>query len=253
MNCLYFPYLRGKQAELMALREFSQNCSSLLPFVLLVIEPVKDDSSFLERSAKVMMENGMKFSIVLNPKSGDFEGLNTFFLESLSAELRDGIGQKWFPAIFCWDGGIPEHFSFPAQNSLLVFQGRIEYSNRIKSYLESPHLSFILDGTEKSRGFSNYLLSLEGKKVVRLDDNFRGQPRNADYANVPDELFSETPWYFKKDGYTGIADYTVFPRISLIVKIVFRFLERRRNGKCSPIQANLRRPFLRASYREKSL
>lgn len=211
MNCQYFPYLRGKQAELLALREFSKECSSLIPFVFPVIEPVKEDSSALERSAKVMMENGMRFSIILNPKNGDFEVSNKSYLEQLSDEFKDGIGQKWIPAFSCLNGLIPESLS--PQKSLLVCQGRIEASDKIKSLLESPNLFCILDGTENSRSFSRYLFSLKGKRVVMLEDNFRSQLRNSDYAKTPKELFSEAPWYYKEDGYAGLGDYTVIPRI----------------------------------------
>lgn len=68
---MYYPYLRAKQFELKALREFSEehSGSNIVP----ILEPVKKQSVALERAVGDMMENKMQFALVLNPTDGDFK------------------------------------------------------------------------------------------------------------------------------------------------------------------------------------
>ena len=59
---MYFPYLRGKQFELMALRDFSndnQGNNKIIP----IIEPVKQQMNGMNIALGVMIENGMKFAM----------------------------------------------------------------------------------------------------------------------------------------------------------------------------------------------
>ena len=66
---MYYPYLRGKQFELLALREFSsefKNYHTIVP----IIEPVKKQVNGLNAAALSMIENGMKFAVILNPSDG---------------------------------------------------------------------------------------------------------------------------------------------------------------------------------------
>ena len=67
---MYFPYLRGKQFELLALREFANqnaNNNTIIP----IIEPVKDTFNSLRTAIEVMFTQGLKFALVLNPNDGD--------------------------------------------------------------------------------------------------------------------------------------------------------------------------------------
>ena len=69
---MYFPYLRGKQFELIALREFSANnlnAEKIIP----IIEPVKATFNALTTAVKAMFENKLKFALILNPQEGDFK------------------------------------------------------------------------------------------------------------------------------------------------------------------------------------
>lgn len=72
---MYYPYLRGKQFELLALRDFSHenpNNEKIVP----IIEPVKQQFNGLNTAISAMLNNGLKFAIILNPKDGDFKHQN---------------------------------------------------------------------------------------------------------------------------------------------------------------------------------
>ena len=69
---MYFPYLRGKQFELIALREFAiqyPNTEQIIP----IIEPVKSTFNGLTTAARIMFEQNLRFALVLNPADGDFK------------------------------------------------------------------------------------------------------------------------------------------------------------------------------------
>lgn len=44
--------------------------------------------------------------------------------------------------------------------------------------------------------------------MISLEDRFNDKPRNADYANEVDEIFSEDFAYYQEDGLAGFSDYT---------------------------------------------
>lgn len=69
---MYFPYLRGKQFELLALREFANKNASNRK-IIPIIEPVKNSFNSLKTAIEVMLKQGLKFALVLNPNDGDFK------------------------------------------------------------------------------------------------------------------------------------------------------------------------------------
>lgn len=213
--CVYLPYLRGKQAELLAVREFAKQLPQLNRWVMPVIEPVKSDVSGVERAAQQMIDNGMHFALVLNPQQGDFNSLEDDYFVRLSDFLKASCGTTWSPAYLCREGDAPQIQSKlqGKKNALLVFQGRAAFTPSVQTLAEDTRVTWVLDGTEKSRGFSEGVRALNHPHIALLEDAFNRQERNADYAVVPDEPFSETPWYFKDDGYHGVADFTVIPRL----------------------------------------
>ena len=70
---MYFPYLRGKQFELIALRElcglFPERINNISP----LIEPVKL-SSTLKSTLRELANHNVNFSLVINPRVGDLIG-----------------------------------------------------------------------------------------------------------------------------------------------------------------------------------
>ena len=69
---MYYPYLRAKQYELKALREFSEEHKeqkSIIP----ILEPVKQQPNALNIAIDEMLFNGLMFALILNPKDGDFK------------------------------------------------------------------------------------------------------------------------------------------------------------------------------------
>ena len=94
---MYYPYLRGKQFELKALRDYSsvnKNEDKILP----IIEPVNQSTNALSLAIDQLKANNMIFSIIMNPNDGDFKHQTVSFdILSLKPELAETDG-VWIPA-----------------------------------------------------------------------------------------------------------------------------------------------------------
>lgn len=66
---MYFPYFRGKQYELITIRETASLLASdqFIP----IIEPVKEPLSGLERTLTVLTDAGARAIVIVNPQCGD--------------------------------------------------------------------------------------------------------------------------------------------------------------------------------------
>lgn len=81
---MYYPYLRGKQNELIMLRENAKliAASDVYP----IIEPVKSNLNPLVKSLRILLDESCEFSIIINPSCGDLENDTTELIERLSSE-----------------------------------------------------------------------------------------------------------------------------------------------------------------------
>ena len=68
---MYHPYLRGKQYELILLKENAKliSKSSIIP----IIEPVKKNTAPLNKAIESLMEENIEFIVTINPKHGDYK------------------------------------------------------------------------------------------------------------------------------------------------------------------------------------
>lgn len=68
---MYFPYFRGKQFELIVIRDMAQLLAenSITP----IIEPVRENLSGLKRALEAVVKNSGKAIVIINPQYGDFQ------------------------------------------------------------------------------------------------------------------------------------------------------------------------------------
>lgn len=67
---MYFPYLRGRQFELIALRELLEN-NRINSKIIPIIEPVKPTATLL-KTLKIFTEKERLIAIVFNPMISGF-------------------------------------------------------------------------------------------------------------------------------------------------------------------------------------
>lgn len=204
---MYFPYLRGRQFELIALREFAterEERNNILP----IIEPVKQSFNSFNIALKKFGETIFPFSLILNPQVGDIPNFETV-LENLSENL-DKI--EWIPS-FIISNNIDQVSNAIKVNGfnnvMLICSDSVDTStNKFLELVKSDFVKYIV--LKENRTLKRRLKDSE-KSLIRLDSCFNQQKRNADYLRIPEEKFTEEHLFFKEDGYFGFSDFTTLP------------------------------------------
>jgi hypothetical protein len=207
---MYYPYLRGKQFELITLREFADAYENYK--VVPIIEPVKNAFNSMRLAINAMKTKGLKFAVILNPQVGEIIDNWTLIEQSLSEELSDN--NAWHPSFIVTNnnqGRILTHINEKQYtNVFLICKDNLDSSAQsLIQLFEMQNVSNIVINANNSR--LKRLANKNNKSVIRLDDSFIPQNKNSDYVNISEEMFSEEYKYFTEDGFAGISDYTTLP------------------------------------------
>lgn len=207
---MYFPFLRARQFELIALRELV-NEEATQGVIVPILEPVKETHNNLNLAHKIFQDKGQTAYLVLNPMFGEIAGDGQFYIEYLST-LK---GNVFLPAFHYRDNAeyiiqIIEQFGLT--NCMIICENDIEVDNtNFQSIMESSYVSIItVNDPGRNRSLNRYIKSLE-KDFVRLDDLFEKKDRNSDFLDVTEHRFSEEHIHYSDEGYQGFSDYTTLP------------------------------------------
>lgn len=200
---MYFPYFRGRQYELIALRELLVNpnySQNIIP----IIEPVKA-SPTLFNTIEAYVKKNRKLIIIVNPQVGSFD---------LELRNKKEFSEKYDQLIN--SENIQICFLLRDKNPLKnLFTGK-KYNKENAYALFYNHDSSILFEEIKKIYNVNYLFVSESSVVRRnsvanrilLRDKFNKCERNSDYGKNIDEFFSEDHLYYSEDGFYGFGDYS---------------------------------------------
>jgi hypothetical protein len=207
---MYFPYLRGKQFELIALREISGLLAKNKTKISPIIEPVKDSTTF-KTTLTDLKSKKINFTIIINPKVGDMQNSTTKILTLLTEELSGynnfqlGIiltGKENHKALI---GSLKKHTSI-LHGLTLIHNAVYENIDEIVSdYSSATPVKYNVVHFSKTN--RRYYRNFDSSTVVELDDYFSSQQKNADYKSVDESDFSEEHNFYKKDGFVGFSDF----------------------------------------------
>ena len=205
---MYQPYIRGKQFELIGIKE-------LIPDVLIknkdkispIIEPVKD-SSTLKTTINSLANNGINFTLIINPQVGTFTDTNRIL-----TILKENVGNYTNFQI-----GIIFHENIDHKNIIDLLGNnnltRISLSIIHNTMFDNIHEILASYGREIKYNVVNlsltskrYFRIFEKKTLVELDDYFNAQTKNSDYLKIGESNFSEEHLYYKDEGFIGFSDY----------------------------------------------
>lgn len=201
---IYFPYFRGKQYELITIRETAPtlSASGFIP----IVEPVKSQLSGLNKTIDAILEEGAGIIVIINPRIGDFSDYNT--------ELLNLINEKHSEDKQVTVGVLLDETTTLEQASALInaFEG---YSIALvhSGFSQSKALA------AKITGNAEIACSVfeDGKSGKMYQKHFAYQPnrvllrngfekrRNADHPDV--EVFSDLHLTYGLEGMTGFADF----------------------------------------------
>lgn len=201
---MYFPYLRGRQFELLALRELVEN-DVLNNKIIPIIEPVKLSSTLI-KTIDMYGDNNKLLAVITNPKVGSFS-------EELKEEKNNKLRGDLFTALEKNDYILymyilnpnlnPSEFITNHSNNMGTICDNKDAIDVYKQYFENKDVKYNLIPDES--GFRNKIR----KNRVLLADRFNKQNRNNDYIDIEDEPFSEDHLYYADDGYLGFSDYSI--------------------------------------------
>ena len=207
---MYFPLIRGKQFELIALRDLSIQMADSRK-ISPIIEPVKEAISVLEKTLNVFIQYNINFTIILNPIEGELKGnkqqiIADFIKKNLNEydNFQIGIyvkGEEDFKKQYQF--AIDNNFH--KSNFTLIHNEQLDNLEDINDFITNYGVIYNVINFDKvsKRYYRNFLK----ETIITLNDAFRQQSRNSDYSNNTDEFFSEEYLYFKDDGFIGFSDY----------------------------------------------
>ena len=203
---MYYPYLRGRQFELIALREYALqhgDKNNIVP----IIEPVKKTFNSMKLALPRLIDGKVKFALILNPQVGEIDNTQNI-IDALKDELANQL--NWIPAYILTNdyANIAKQIEDSGYKNVMLICSDITDSSNLgfDTLILSSNIKYIVS---KENRTLKRKLSNKGKYLIRLDDSFNPQKRNKDYLVMPEEKFSEEHLYYKEDGYNGFSDYTV--------------------------------------------
>lgn len=204
---MYYPYLRGRQFELIALRELSTE-NALTDYVLPIIEPVKKSLNSLTLANKYFIENNQPSYLVLNPSVGDFSGDHNYY-----ADFLNDLEEHNYKPAFHYNNN-SQYIMNIIHNYRLVdclIIGNINIQNNdqeFKDLVESAQVNRVMiNEPERNRDLKRYLMDLD-KEFIRFDDLFASEPRNSNFLPIESHIFSQEHKYYSEENYDGFADFT---------------------------------------------
>lgn len=196
---MYFPILRGRQNELIAVRELQGE--GLLEYVTPIIEPVKASSTLMS-VLEQFRDDEKPIVLIDKPIVGSFEkelSQSPKYKEKLDAVISKS--SQLIKMSYCRD----EVSSDEVTNSPHRWAYYLNSDNR-RNYedacgLREPDYTVIAGGGRNHR-------IARGQRIT-LDSAFVPQKRNADYCEREEDFLSEEFYYFADEGADGFADYSV--------------------------------------------
>lgn len=205
---MYFPYLRGKQFELIALRELASSYVLDGSKVIPIVEPVKRGLKSIQTALRILHPIGVKVQLIVNPQVGELVGKTTEIIAFIDDQVAHGV-----------DNIIPT-FLIHSDNDFTLLQDLAAQKGYDTSGYALVHMSPIRRVDELSQYARataclyntihiNHVFALRRKFSDRaiLGDYFRKQRINADYANDVDETFSSDYFFFSDEGFVAFSDF----------------------------------------------
>jgi hypothetical protein len=204
---MYFPFLRGKQNELLAIREAAPtlvNSGRIFP----IIEPLDADPSRLVSALRRIDQRQVGLAVVVNPTLGDLAGDVTTIPEALRA---GGLLQspRILPALAVGATTLrAEVAALLAEHGgrevLLVHVGQYRDPAGLNNLLQAAgNVRYNVFSTDRTS--AAYRRSFPAIPSVALRDCFVRQVRNADYPE--EDFFTDRHQSYVAEGFAGFGDF----------------------------------------------
>jgi hypothetical protein len=202
---MYFPYLRGRQFELIALRELVDG-KYIGKKIIPIIEPIKPTST-LVKTIHQFNNKSCDIALICNPSVGDFvKEINELTRENapVALNLIEEMKKESLIKSYMIKKDAPPKIKSKTDkyNYLIINANRDCMDDFLDIYEEGlPRYSLIPNDKALKRLIPN--------SKVLLVDHYNKQTRNVDYLNNDDEFFSSDHLEYQEEGFIGFSDYSV--------------------------------------------
>ncbi|WP_312615110.1 MULTISPECIES: sce7725 family protein [Oscillibacter] len=214
---MYYPLLRGKQEELLALQELLKE--DLINNVVPIIEPIAL-SSTLVNTLELFRSKNKRIFVARNPTVGTFED-DLSSLENTNSEEMDESEQKKYarqleykrkylemiqdqsisPAVFRGN-------DFDAVYEQVQTEGRSNVAVLFAN--EEELLGETIPAGDNILFVPEFGLNSDiNSELIIFRDKFNKRSSNSQYAQEPDEFFSRDQLLFARNNYGGFSDYSI--------------------------------------------
>ena len=215
---MYYPYLRGRQNELLCIRELLE-MGMISEKIVPVIEPVRFNATFFSTLSK-FIEAKRSIILIKNPKVGRFRKEFQDMKRKIEAEEDGKKKEKLQKTLDSYLDILKDKYIISGYlNSSKVITDVLSDQKDIKDKV------LINQNTGNQEYYEEYGEKLSAKvtfipkdedfkdvvygEVVVLEDGYNKAKRNVDYIDMPDEVFSRNHLIYVKRGYVGFSDYSI--------------------------------------------
>lgn len=205
---MYYPYFRGKQFELVLLREMADfiASNSINP----IIEFVKDNFSSVQRVLGNLVDSEAKFTVIINPLCGELVGEQDKILGFIEDVVPPNYENMSLGYIVNLDTGI-QHLRETIRGGDRENYAIIHYGHADGGIISAEANSS--DNVKTHIFIDNYTSKLyqrhfrrDGVRRVLIQDGFR-RMRNEDYP--PNEHFSDLHITYTDEGMDDFGDFLI--------------------------------------------
>lgn len=214
---MYAPYLRGKQFELLAIKEMAGDLARS-GRVRPVIEPVREPNGALLRCLQELSRADVDHTVVLNPTVGDLRDDATAAMRiiDLVRNAHAGARPSALGLILAPEAEAGRAMQAARSAGLqdwnvdLIHQSPLAENDHFMTFAGSQRFRLHLVD-EKSR-LRRYKTVFRGASAVKLSDPFQARDTNLAYVDQTESYFSDEYLYFEEDGFVGFSDYLTIGR-----------------------------------------
>ncbi|WP_435579818.1 sce7725 family protein [Gilvibacter sp.] len=212
---MYYPILRGRQFELIALRELSTD-NVLQGYVSALIEPVKKSTNNLKIANEIFVQKQQVNYLILNPVVGEVSGDFSHY-----AEFMNDLDECSFRPAFYYNNQNPnwsyiEHMlqNYDLNDCLILGSNDIDSSdiNFLRLLRRDEITKVVINDPERNRALKSAIRE-EDVEFIRQDDVFESEPRNSNFLGIEPHRFTEEHLYYREDLYDGFSDFTTIPSL----------------------------------------
>lgn len=208
---MYFPIIRGKQYDLLGVKELCQD-GLLEQDIIPIIEPVVIIPTLCD-TLELFIERKRQIGLVINPTVGTYyEEIEekTENYKKYYDRIENCMESKYILDVYIMSETYEEDLETIKENYdldklIILCKDSILLENKYMiNFIKENKIKYLLvpESVRLKRIFSD-------SKLVVTKDSFKKRTPNKEYLNYEDEYFSDYVYIYQNERYFGFSDYTV--------------------------------------------